>query len=138
MEINSQRTVSPDIFSHGMVQCVLGVSVHNSEAARKHAFVNLGIGGELKVVKQEMTRVNIDILGISELRWTGMGEFNSDDHYIYYCGQEYLRRNGVAIIVNKRLGNAVLGCNLKNSRDLCSFPRQAIQYHGNPSLCPNQ
>ena len=72
--------------------------------------------GKQEVVKQEMTRVNIDILGISELRWTGMGEFNSDDHYIYYCGQEYLRRNGVAIIVNKRVGNAVLGCNLKNDR----------------------
>ena len=63
-----------------------------------------------------MTRVNIDILGISELRWTGMGEFNSDDHYIYYCGQESLRRNGVAIMVNKRVQNAVLGCNLKNDR----------------------
>ena len=61
-----------------------------------------------------MARVNIDILGISELKWTGMGEFNSDDHYIYYCEQESLRRNGVAIIVNKRVWNAVLGCNLKN------------------------
>ena len=71
--------------------------------------------GKLEVVKQ-MTRVNIDILGISELRWTGMGEFNSDDHYIYYCGQESLRRNGVAIIVNKRVQNAVLGCSLKNDR----------------------
>ena len=65
--------------------------------------------GKLEVVKQEMARVNIDILGISELKWTGMGEFNSDDHYIYYCGQESLRRNGVAIIVNKRVQNAVLG-----------------------------
>ena len=72
--------------------------------------------GKLEVVKQEMTRVNIDILGISELRWTGMGEFNSDDHYIYYCGQESLRRNGVAIIINKRVQNAVLGCSLKNDR----------------------
>ena len=70
--------------------------------------------GKLEVVKQEMTRVNIDILGISELKWTGMGEFNSDDHYIYNCGQESLRRNGVAIMVNKRVRNAVLGCNLKN------------------------
>ena len=71
-----------------------------------------------------MARVNIDILGISELRWTGMSEFNSDDHYIYYCGQEYLRRNGVAIMVNKRVRNAVLGCNLKNDRqnDLCFKP----------------
>ena len=72
--------------------------------------------GKLKVVKQEMARVKVDILGISELKWTGMGEFNSDDHYIYYCGQESLRRNGVAIIVNKRVQNAVLGCNLKNDR----------------------
>ena len=71
--------------------------------------------GKLEVVKQ-MARVNIDILGISELKWTGMGEFNSDDHYIYYCGQESLRRNGVAIIVNKTVRNAVLGCNLKNDR----------------------
>ena len=72
--------------------------------------------GKLEVVKQEMARVNVDILGSSELKWTGMGEFNSDDHYIYYCGQESLRRNGVAIIVNKRVRNAVLGCNLKNDR----------------------
>ena len=69
--------------------------------------------GKLEVVKQE---INIYILGISELRWTGMGEFNSDDHYIYYCGQESLRRNGVAIMVNKRVQNAVLGCSLKNYR----------------------
>ena len=72
--------------------------------------------GKLEVVKQEMARVNIDILGISELKWTGMGEFNSNDYYIFYCGQEYLRRIGVAIIVNKRVQNAVLGCNLKNDR----------------------
>ena len=72
--------------------------------------------GKLEVVKQEMTRVNIDILGISELRWTGMGGFNSDDHYIYYCRQQSLRRNGVAIIVNKRVQNSVLGCNLKKDR----------------------
>ena len=72
--------------------------------------------GKLEVVKQEMARVNVDILGISELKRTGMGEFNSDDHYIYYCGQESLRRNGVAIIVNKRVQNAVLGCSLKNDR----------------------
>ena len=68
--------------------------------------------GKLEVVKQEMARVNIDILGISELKWKGMGKFNSDEHYIYYCGQESLRRNGVALIVNKRVQNAVLGCNL--------------------------
>ena len=72
--------------------------------------------GKLEVVKQKMTRVNIDILGISELKWTGMGEFNSDDHYIYYCAQESLRRKGVAIMVNKRVQNAVLGYNLKNDR----------------------
>ena len=72
--------------------------------------------GKFEVVKQEMARVNIDILEISELKWTGIGKFNSDDHYIYYCGQEYLRRYGVALIVNKRVQNAVLGCNLKNDR----------------------
>ena len=72
--------------------------------------------GKLEVVKKEMARVNVDILGISELKWTGMGEFKSDDHYIYYCGQESLRINGVALIVNKRIQNAVLGCNLKNDR----------------------
>ena len=72
--------------------------------------------GKLEVVKQEMARVNIKILGISKLKCTGMSEFNSDDHYIYYCGQQSLRRNGVAIMVNKRVQNAVLGCNLKNDR----------------------
>ena len=72
--------------------------------------------GKLEVVKQEMARVKVDILGISELKWTGMDGFNSDDHYIYYCGQESLRRNGVAIMVNKRVRNAVLGCSLKNNR----------------------
>ena len=83
--------------------------------------------GKLDVVRQEMTRVNNDILEISKLRWTGMVEFNSSDHYIYYCGKESLRRNGVAMIVNKRVQNAVLGCNLKNDKiDLCSFPRQTI------------
>ena len=72
--------------------------------------------GKLEVVKQEMARMNVNMLGISKLKWTGMGEFNSDDHYVYYCGQESLRRNGVAIMVNKRVRNAVLGCNLKNDR----------------------
>ena len=72
--------------------------------------------GKLEVIKQEMVRVNIDILGISELKCTGMGEFNSDDHYIYHCGKKSLRRNGVAIMINKRVLNAVLGCNLKNDR----------------------
>ena len=74
--------------------------------------------GKLEVVKQEMARVNVDILGISELKWTVMGEFNSDDHYIYYCGQESLRRNGVAIMVNKRVQNVVFGCNVKNNRKI--------------------
>ena len=83
--------------------------------------------GKLKVVKQEMARVDINILGISELKWTWMGEFNSDDHYIYYCGQESLRRNGVAIIVNKWVGKAVLGCNLKNDRLI------AVCFQGKPS-----
>ena len=82
--------------------------------------------GKLEVVKQEMARVNTDILGIRELKWTGMGEFNSDDHYIYFCGQESLRRNGVAIIVNKRVQNTVLGCNLKNDRMI------SVHFQGNP------
>ena len=82
--------------------------------------------GKLEVVKQEMARVNVDILGIGELRWTRMGEFNSDDHYIYYCGQESLRRNGVAIMVNKRVPNAVLGCNLKNDRMI------SVRFQGKP------
>ena len=95
--------------------------------------------GKLEVVKQEMARVNVNILGISELKWTGMGIFNSDDHYIYYCGQESLRRNGVAIMVNKRVRNAVPWMqSQKRQNDLCLFPRQTIQYHSNPSLCPNQ
>ena len=94
--------------------------------------------GKLEVVKQEMVRVNIDILGISKLKWTGMGEFNSDDHYIYYCGQESLRRNGVAIIVNKSPKCNTWMQSQKRQNDLCSFPRQTIRYHSNPSLCPNK
>ena len=82
--------------------------------------------GKLEVIKQEMARVNIDILGINELKWTGMGKFNSDDHYIYYCGQEFLRRNGVDIIVNKRVQNAVLGCNLKKDRMI------SVHFQGKP------
>ena len=84
--------------------------------------------GKLEMVKQEMARVNVGILGISKLKWTGMGEFNSDDHYIYYCGQESLRRNGVAIMVNKRVQNAVLGCNLKNDR-MISVPFQGKPFN---------
>ena len=82
--------------------------------------------GKLELVKKEMVRVNINVLGISELKWTGMGEFNSDDHNIYYCGQESLRRNGVAIMVNKRVQNAVLGCNLKNDRMV------SVHFQGKP------
>ena len=82
--------------------------------------------GKLEVVKQEMARVNVDILGIREPKWTGMGEFNSDDHYIYYCGQESLRRNGAAFIVTKRVQNAVLGCNLKYDRMI------SIHFQGKP------
>ena len=93
---------------------------------------------KLDVVKQEMARVNIYILGISELKWTRMGEFNSDDHYIYYCGQESLRRNGVAVIVNKSPKCGTWRQSQKRQNDFCSFPRQTIQYHTNPSLCPNQ
>ena len=84
--------------------------------------------GKLEVVKQEMARVNIDILGISELKWTGMGEFNSHDHYIYYCGQESLRRNGIAIIDNKRVQNAVPGCSLKSDR-MISVPLQGKPFN---------
>ena len=94
--------------------------------------------GKLEVVKQEMARVNVDILGISELKWTGMGEFNSNDHYIYSCGQESLRRNGVAIMVNKRVQNAVLGCNLKNNRMISVHFQGKPFNHSNPKLCPNQ
>ena len=82
--------------------------------------------GKKEVVKEEMARVNANILGISELKWTGMGEFNSDDHFIYYCGQESLRRNGVAIIVNKRVWNAVLGCRLKCDRMI------SVRFQGKP------
>ena len=84
--------------------------------------------GKLEVVKQEMARVNVNILGISEIKWTAMGEFNSDDHYIYYCGQESLRRNGVAIIVNKRVQNAVIGCSLKKDR-MISVPFQGKPFN---------
>ena len=82
--------------------------------------------GKLEVVKQEMARLNVNILGVSKLKWTGMGEFNSDDHFIYYCGQESLRRNGVAIMVKKRIRNAVLGCNLKNDRMI------SVRFQGKP------
>ena len=92
---------------------------------------------QLGVVKQGMAREKIHILGISELKWMGMGKFNSDDHYIYYCGQESLRRNRVALIVNKSLKCSTWLQSHKRHNDLSSFPRQTIQYHSNPSLCPN-
>ena len=83
--------------------------------------------GKLEVVKQELARINVDILGLSKLKWTEMGAFNSDEHYIYYCGQESLRRNGVAIMVNKRVRNAVLGCSLKDDRMI------SVHFQGKPS-----
>ena len=90
--------------------------------------------GKFKVVKQVTAKVNNDILGINEWKWNRMG----DDHYIYYCGQESHRRNGVAVTINKRVWNAVLGCNLKNDRMISvRFQGKTIQYHSNPSLCPN-
>ena len=94
--------------------------------------------GKLAVVKQELARVNTDILGISELKWTGMDKFNSDEHCIYYCGQDSLSRNGVAIIVKKSPKCTTWVQSQKQQNDLCSFPRQTIQYHSNPSLCPGQ
>ena len=84
--------------------------------------------GKLEVVKQEMARVNVDILGIRELKCAGMGEFNSYYHYIYYCGQKSLRRNGVAIMVNKRFQNAILRCNLKNDRMI------SVRFQGKPFI----
>ena len=93
--------------------------------------------GKLYVVKQKMARVNINTFGVSELKWMRTVKFNSDDHCIYYCGQEYLRRNGVAFIVNQRTQNAVLGCNLKNDRMILVVSKEIIQPHSNPSLCPN-
>ena len=86
------------------------------------------IKGKLEVVKQEMARVNANILEISELKWTEMGKFNSDDHYIYYCGQESLRRSRVAIMVNKRVRNVVLGCNLKNDKMI------SVRFQGKPFI----
>ena len=93
--------------------------------------------GKLDVAKQEMASVNINILGLNELKWMGMGKFNSNDHYSYYCGQESSRRNGVALIVNKSLKCSNWVQSQKRQIDLSSFPRQTIQYHSNPSLGPN-
>ena len=94
--------------------------------------------GKLEVVKQEIAIVNIDILGVSELKWTGKGKSNSDDYCIYYCGQESLRRNGVNIIVNKSLKCSTWLQSHKQQNDLCSFPRQTVHYHSNSGLCPDQ
>ena len=94
--------------------------------------------GKLEVVKQEMARVNIDILRISELKWTGMGEFNSDDHYIYYCGQESLKRKSTRHSQQKESEMQYLDAISKTTNELSSIPRQTIQYHSNPSLCPDQ
>ena len=91
--------------------------------------------GNLAVIKQEMARENIDVLGISELKQTRMGEFNSDECYIYYYGKEVIRRNGVALIVNKSLKCSIWVQSQKRQNDFCSFPKQTIQYHNNPSLC---
>ena len=115
--------------------CLSCYAVTNSHPQGSHPcflfiFLEIFIHWQAKVFtltfKQEMASVNVDILGISRLKWTGMGEFNSDDHYIYYCGQESLRRNGVAIMVNKRVRNAVLGCNLKNDRMI------SVRFQGKP------
>ena len=103
-----------------------GWAVHNRPASIVSEFWWELFKGKLEVVKQETARVNIDILGISELKWTGMGEFNSDDHYIYYYGQKSLRRNGVALIVKKRLQNAILGNNFKNNR------MTSVHFRGKP------
>ena len=94
--------------------------------------------GKLEVVKQEMARLNISILGISELKWTGMGEFNSNDYYIYYCGQESLRRNGIALIVNKTQKCSSWVQSQERHSKHCSFPRPNIKYHSNPNLSPHQ
>ena len=94
--------------------------------------------GKLEVVKQEMAKVNVAILGISELKWTQMGQFNSDDHYVYSCGQESLRRNGVTIIVDKSLQCSTWMQSEKRQDDLSKCPGKTIQYHSNPSLCPDQ
>ena len=118
---NKEITVAPLTVASG-INCNANVTGDRSKVRcckKQHCIGTWNVRsmnqGKLKVVKQEMARVNVNILGISELKCTGMGEFNSDDHYIYYCRQESLRRYGVAIMVNKRVRNAVLGCNLKTT-----------------------
>ena len=134
-DLSAFNLLPSQLFSVSAKMILLNVSVSTPNFAvtshftqsRSQSFVYNGLNqGKLKVVKQAMARVNINILGISELKWTGMGEFNSDDHYIYYCGQESLRRNGVAIVVNRRVQNAVLGCNLKNDRMI------SVRFQGKP------
>ena len=93
--------------------------------------------GKLDIVKEEMARVNINILGISELKWTGMGQFNSDEHYIYYCGQNFFRRNGVTLIVNNSPKCSTWVQSQKRQNDLGLFSRQTIKHHSHPSFCPN-
>ena len=115
-----QHTLLDETGDESKVQCCKGQCCIGTWNVRS---VNQG---KLEVVKQKMAKVNVNILGISELKWTGMGEFNSVDHYIYYCGQESLRRNGVAIMDNKRLHNATLGCNLKNDRMI------SVHFQGKP------
>ena len=133
METKRKQCPVEDVTSDGSkVQCCKEQCYRNQNVRSMNQ-------SKLEAVKQEMARVNVNILGISELKWTGMGEFNSDDHYIHYCGQESLGRNGVAIIVNKKsLKCSTWVQSQKQQNDLCSFPRQTIQYHGNPSLCPDQ
>ena len=133
METKRKQCPVEDVTSDGSkVQCCKEQCYRNQNVRSMNQ-------SKLEAVKQEMARVNVNILGISELKWTGMGEFNSDDHYIHYCGQESLGRNGVAIIVNKKsLKCSTWVQSQKQQNDLCSFPRQTIQYHSNPSLCPDQ
>ena len=118
-----QRSVVDVSGGESKVRCCEKISHRNLECSYEHWSMNQG---KLEVVKQEMARVDIDILGLSELKWTRMGEFNSDDHYIYYCGQEFLRRNGVDFLVNKRVWNAVFGCNLKINRMI------SVHFQGKP------
>ena len=145
MKVKSESEVAQSYttLSYPMDCSLPGSSAHGIFQARVLEWGAIAFSinqGKLEVVEQEMARVNVDILGISYLKWTGMDEFNSDDHYIYYSGQESLRRNGVAIMVNKRVWNAVLGCNLKNNRMISVHVqgKPTIQYHSNSSLCPNQ
>ena len=131
------------LFSNTTVQKHQFYSAQLSPQSNSHIYMTTGktialTRRTLEVVKQEMGKVNIDILGINEQRLTGMGEFKTDGHYIYYCGQESIRRNGVAIMINKSPKcSSWMQCQNRQN-DLCSSPRQTIQYHSYPSLCPNK